>query len=435
MLGGLISNALSAGTGNGLITSALCMPVYKQPTYRLYIYIKAMAYRADTDEYYLGNTANAMLVIVNVKNNKSYRTAYTTSRHTLLLPAGEYKVKAIAATGNYGSYVDDIYYSFIVDSNGKVSLPEPTKIFSLSGSIITMGLPISVWKFRIYYDKQAANPVLFDKPRKGTARPDKVHGVVGANGSYESLWYPDLSEISSSVSVNVSGAMLCDVWLDGENIVNGIPFAQYYYNNSVSECNYSIHMPGTVGEISVTTTSKLPVVNGNVSIETKGFCGLSVEANDYSYTAKLSLSYNKIVNTKTWRVYPSSIFFPTHFGSVGIDDMIPSDEKKYNYDYDTIIDVSVNENSFTSGFSEDDFTNNNFSSYWPKKDNIENLAPSDSYVVSSRNETYMFSNGTWEFIKEHSINTNTIYGYRASQIIREIASLLVENSDFNQTEM
>lgn len=102
MLGGLISNALGEGAGNGLITSALCMPIKKFDTTKLIIYFDLYeVLKADLSGFYNTVTplskVNVKFAVLDLSRNVVYISPYNTFTNgtAIELPNGKYTIKLL----------------------------------------------------------------------------------------------------------------------------------------------------------------------------------------------------------------------------------------------------------------------------------------------------------------------------------------------------
>lgn len=102
MIGGLISNALGEGAGNGLITSALCMHAPKSDTAKLIIHFDLYdVLKSDLSGFYntvtpLGRV-NVKFAVLDFSRNVVYTSPYNTVTNNteIELPSGKYTVKLL----------------------------------------------------------------------------------------------------------------------------------------------------------------------------------------------------------------------------------------------------------------------------------------------------------------------------------------------------
>lgn len=417
------------------------MPIKKkvETTHRIYVRIYAMAYNVDTNTYIFGNKAAGMAVMINTLTNKRYRSAYNAYSNYYLLPSGKYKMKIITACG-YGCYVDNVWYNFDIDNDGKVSvdLYQNITLSSLQGyPVINVYLPISYWKFHIYYNKDFQNNTIIDTPRSGVARPDYIY--TGEDGK---LNYAELSDINLSINVDLKGSMICDLWLDEVKIANKIPFCDRGYYDVPFYGDDPVVKIAKIGNNTMSMTSniksRVPIIEGTIKIETNGVCfpqNPSNNSTDFSYGSKLTITYNEVVNTSSWRTEGSStksLFCPAE--ATKLNDLAPSDEFKWNYKFDTNVKITVDENTFTSNFEKNDFAFDNiYASYWPKRSQLDELAPPNIYSTSGYQD--MFSYNSWNYIKQNNISLNAMYSNVCSGIINNVASIIMKELIFDQIEI
>lgn len=102
MPGGLISNALSAGTGNGLITSALCMQNKKSPAKLIIHFDLYEVLNADLSGFYntvtLLNRVDVEFAVLNASRDVIYtspKNRYFTNDTAVELPNGAYTIKLL----------------------------------------------------------------------------------------------------------------------------------------------------------------------------------------------------------------------------------------------------------------------------------------------------------------------------------------------------
>lgn len=373
----------------------------KEELFQIRFEFYAQEFDTSTNDFSCEGTYSgyAMIIIINLNNNKKYRFSSMASFKSVLIPSGDYKFKYIAVKGSNGTRVDNVWHYFKITPDGEIEISTSSfGVICYDSKTLRVYLPISVWKFHIYYDENEEVPYVTSENVRGTS----------SNG-----YTADQFQVFCEQHFSFKGCLMYDAWLDDEKVASHKPYSNnyYYYHDGLSTLrlrniygyamDHAIHANAKMWPSSQCWV-KVPSIPIDIDITLKQICLPYLEQDRYEYPSKCSC----ISHLKATVVDVTS-----GFNSLGIKCLSTLLGLNSSFDVGTPIDVEnpnissigilkILENSFESGFEAEKFDDSKSYTFpIPKKHEVLNMASNGETCKLDGLNSYKYSANSWKALK------------------------------------